>query len=390
MSGATTWKIWIYKKNKSALLNQRVWNIKFKKDYLNFSKNFFLYFFIYIRKNILEFSYWNAQPNISWENIEEEFKIPIPYKNWQPDLETQKQIADFLDEVFSKLDNADKYLQMIFQNANQKRWNTDIIDNNFLNSNFGEIITEYKKSVEENKKIDEAEKIKQKIGFETTVKKWNLLDNFWKSILESVFDENYLKSQFGDVEWEEKSIESVSKNIFAWWDVPLKWSKNKTEEFNIPIYWNWIWENALYWYSKEARVSEKSITLSARWTIWFPTIRKEAFFPIIRLVVIIPKLNICDINFLKYSLDLIKIDNTWNTIPQLTVPKVRDFKIPIPYKNWQPDLETQQKIANMLDEAFLYYQRLANISEDNHKYLENLRKWVLWNIFDTANLLVKK
>ena len=75
------------------------------------------------------------------------------------------------------------------------------------------------------------------------------------------------------------------------------------------------------------KVTENSVTVSARGTIGYAEIRKEIFFPIIRLIVLIPDEKNIKLDLLKYALDNINFTNSGVAIPQLTVPMIRDYKI---------------------------------------------------------------
>ena len=146
-----------------------------------------------------------------------------------------------------------------------------------------------------------------------------------------------------DVEW--KRLEEVF-NITAGGDVPKNaLSPIQTDEFNIPIISNSMGEKSLYGWTDKSRVNEASITISARgantgWT----NFQNRPIFPIIRLLALTPKI---EMN-LKYAYYFMKmIENNYKIseagIPQLTVPMIRDIKIPF------PNLTEQNKIANILD-----------------------------------------
>ena len=149
-----------------------------------------------------------------------------------------------------------------------------------------------------------------------------------------------------DVEWVE--LEGVCTEMFAGGDVPKDYSKTKNDEYKIPIYSNGIGDKSLYGFTKKARVDRECVTISARGTIGYPEIRKEPFYPAIRLIVAIPKPDVIDTRFLKYILETIKINRTGNTIPQLTVPMIKKEKIPLPslevQKQLVAEMEEQEKI----------------------------------------------
>jgi type I restriction enzyme S subunit len=136
--------------------------------------------------------------------------------------------------------------------------------------------------------------------------------------------ESHLQSIFtnkGDG-WVEKRLSEVSE-IFAGGDVPKHdWSKSANEKHKIPIYTNGETNRGLYGYTTTARVVHPSVTISARGTLGYTAIRREPFYPAIRLIVVTPS-DIVDLGFLFYALQRMNFGNSGTSIPQLTVPMVR-------------------------------------------------------------------
>ena len=102
LSGATTGKMGVYENENIAYLNQRVGNLKIKKnvllpEYRNY------YMFSQIEK-ILKLAYGGAQPNIS-SNIICELQFLLP------PLMEQKRIVQKIEELYSYFDNIQKALE---------------------------------------------------------------------------------------------------------------------------------------------------------------------------------------------------------------------------------------------------------------------------------------
>jgi len=136
--------------------------------------------------------------------------------------------------------------------------------------------------------------------------------------------------------WIKKTVLDIAKTLFAGGDVPKNnFSKESNKDYNIPIYSNGLNEKALYGFTNLAKVNEESITLSARGTIGHPEVRKAPFYPIIRLIVITPKIDIIHSQYLKRALSFLAYGKGGSSIPQLTIPMVKDKEVLIPPKELQ-------------------------------------------------------
>lgn len=141
--------------------------------------------------------------------------------------------------------------------------------------------------------------------------------------------------------------------------------EERTEKYNIPVFSNGIGENALYGYTNISKITAPSITIAARGTIGYCELRTEDFYPIVRLICVKPKTDEIDIEFLKYYIQTIKFKLPTSGIPQLTVPMLKKYKIPILPINEQRRIS---KILNKLDEL------RNNISESLNNEIEARQK----------------
>ncbi|HID8151278.1 TPA: restriction endonuclease subunit S [Proteus mirabilis] len=64
------------------------------------------------------------------------------------------------------------------------------------------------------------------------------------------------------------------------------------EEFNIPILSIGIGDKSLYGWTNQAKIEKPSLTISARGTIGWTSYRDRPFFPIVRLLVLTPKVEL--------------------------------------------------------------------------------------------------
>lgn len=119
-------------------------------------------------------------------------------------------------------------------------------------------------------------------------------------------------------------------------------SKFRTVEYTIPIFSNGVGDSALYGYTDVPKITERCVTISARGTIGYCMLHDEPFYPIIRLISAIPK-DMITADYLYYVVQAITIKVPDSGIPQLTVPMLSNYTIPV------PPLEVQRHIVSILD-----------------------------------------
>ena len=171
--------------------------------------------------------------------------------------------------------------------------------------------------------------------------------------------------------WELINVHEAAKELFAGGDVPKnRMSKEWTEEFQIPIYGNGLSESGLYGFTDVPKVDQECITISARGTIGFPVYRTTPFYPIVRLIVLIPKPSL-NTRYIFYYLKSVDFINTGTSIPQLTVPQVKQLNIPL------PPLPEQQRIIAKLDAVFGHLDRVREKLDRIPELLKNFRQQVL-------------
>lgn len=242
-----------------------------------------------------------------------------------PPLSEQKRIVKFLDEEFSKIDTLKTNAETNLKNAKEL--------------------------------------------FETTLEKeLNPLSRHSERSEESSAD---LPSG-----WEWVALNNVCKKIFAGGDKPQNCSKKSNEILSVPVYANAIENEGLYGYTDKAVVKEPCLTISARGTIGFTVKRTEPFVPIIRLIVLIPKMDVIDLDYFFFSVKHLKIVGNGTSIPQLTVPLVKQYTIPL------PPLSVQKEIVARLDTLSENVKRL----EANYKQIiancDELKKSILKKTFE--------
>lgn len=173
-------------------------------------------------------------------------------------------------------------------------------------------------------------------------------------------------------------LSSVCDEIFAGGDAPREnFSTIKTEKYKIPILANAVEKDGLYGYTDLVRVNRPSITIAARGSGTGHTeIRTEPFFPIVRLIVLIPKIDVVNFKFLKHSIQNLKILKSGSAIPQLTVPMIKVYSLPL------PNLIHQKNIVEKLDILSTETKKLETIYQQKLNDFEELKKSILQKAFN--------
>ena len=149
-----------------------------------------------------------------------------------------------------------------------------------------------------------------------------------------------------DGKHETKPLQAVCEELFAGGDVKKdKSSDTQSEEYPYPIYTNGEKNNGLYGYTSIVRVAKEAVTISGRGTIGFTCLRKEPFYPAVRLIVAVPKQELVSGCYLQHFIQSKNYGGQGASIPQLTVPMIKDEPIPV------PPMELQKQFTAFVEET---------------------------------------
>ena len=150
-----------------------------------------------------------------------------------------------------------------------------------------------------------------------------------------------VQSQFIEMTKATSSIklEDAAKGVFAGGDKPKDYSAVQGELYKYPVFSNGIGDNALLCFSKECRVKEAAITVSARGTIGYAECRAAGFTPVVRLLTLIPK-DGYQLSYLKFALNNVTFHSTGSSQGQLTAPDFCKYEIPNAPKDVQLAFES--------------------------------------------------
>ena len=175
--------------------------------------------------------------------------------------------------------------------------------------------------------------------------------------------------------WSWCKLLSLCEYIRAGGDKPKVFSKEKTSTLTVPVVANGISNDGIVGFTSEAVEKAGSITVSGRGTIGFSVIRDYPYFPIVRLIVIRPNRTVLA-KYIKFAFDYFIEQGTGTSIPQLTVPMLKDKFIPVP-----PHVE-QQRIVDRIERMF---SKLDEVTENVQKVIdsfENCKSAILHKAFN--------
>lgn len=187
------------------------------------------------------------------------------------------------------------------------------------------------------------------------------------------------KSKFNEM-FEDKFktmlLVEVCEELFAGGDVNKNsFSKNQTSKYPYPIYTNGEKNDGLYGYTDIARVYKEAVTISGRGTIGFACLRKIPFFPAVRLIVAIPNNKIINATYLLYFINSKNYGGRGASILQLTVPMIKNEKIPV------PPIELQNEFSKFVEKT----EKIKITIKQSLEKLDTLKKALMQKYFGGGN-----
>ena len=274
-------------------------------------------------------------------------------------LKTKSQYLNkFLCEALERL-NYNKYNT----GTAQPKLNQDICKNILLNI---PILHEQEKIANFFSTIDK--KIKNLANTITS------LENQKKGLLQQIFSQKLrFKDKNGNnyPNWKKKKLGDLF-TIKAGGDINKEnFSEQYSIEFKYPVYANALTNNGLYGYSNIYKIDKPSITVTGRGiNVGFALSKEPFYYPIVRLLVLIPNINI-NFTFFTESINFIHIFNESTGVPQLTAPQLSKVNV------YVPNIEEQNKIGNLFDKL--------NEKIDNKKaqleHWQQIKKGLLQQMF---------
>ncbi len=148
------------------------------------------------------------------------------------------------------------------------------------------------------------------------------------NIMEQLAEIQYKEMIKNNKEWNEVQLGSLAE-ISAGGDNPGNVVEKKDNEYFIPVYSNGTKNDGLFGYTNISKISKNSITISARGAIGYTVLHREPYFPIVRLISIVPY-DTKYIEYLYFYFKNNKFDENGTSQQQVTIPYFSNMKIKIP------------------------------------------------------------
>lgn len=210
--------------------------------------------------------------------------------------------------------------------------------------------------------VDIPEELSPNVNYANLIDLMDFKSTAFNKVLKSKSEEHKFDSKYPL-----EKLKSICESIIAGGDKPANMTISMTESNRVPVYANGIERDGLLGYTNEARITKPSVSISARGTLGYCVYHETPFFPIVRLIVAIPS-QIVIPQYLKLVLDRVEFVNEGSNIPQLSVPKVGEYKIPV------PSLSVQQEIVNecvIIDEKTKEKEKRVNEIVEEMKDIRN-------------------
>lgn len=204
---------------------------------------------------------------------------------------------------------------------------------------------------------------------ENTTKNLQNAQEVFNAQLTGIF--NLLKTDGAQAE-----LQDVCTKISAGGDKPAAFSKGPTSQYKIPVYANGEQNDGLLGFTDIPTINQPAITVAARGTIGFTCKRLTPYCPIVRLISLIPNSEKISLDFLFYALKYLIPTGNGTSIPQLTLPTIRKFRISYP-----TSLDIQAKVVARLNCLRNATQELEKVYTKTLTILNELKQSILQQAF---------
>ena len=174
--------------------------------------------------------------------------------------------------------------------------------------------------------------------------------------------------------WERIPLCTVCRSIKAGGDKPSDFVKIRDEKHGIPVVANGIDNDGIIGYTAQIKYNGNAVTVSGRGTIGYSIYRRNPFYPVVRLLVIELGDKLIG-EYLKYVFDALPEEGTGTSIPQLTVPMIKNKIIPL------PTVQEQSEIVRILDSLLDKQQQARDAAAAVLDQIDTMKKAILARAF---------
>lgn len=146
---------------------------------------------------------------------------------------------------------------------------------------------------------------------------------------------------------------------------PNLYSDIKDDLHPYPVYTNSLLEEQIYAYTSVAPYKSGSITVTGRGNIGKAFVRKVDFDAIIRLIVLTPKIELCN-EYYKYFIDIVPFFTDSAAVGQLSASQISNYKLSL------PPIEEQVQIAAYLDNVT---GKIDELVKEKQAQLDDIRAY---------------
>lgn len=145
--------------------------------------------------------------------------------------------------------------------------------------------------------------------------------------------------------WHWTTLEKVCEYIRAGGDKPKDFSEQKTKICHVPVVANGVNNDGIIGYTSKAKEKSGTITISGRGTIGYAVLRNYEYYPVVRVLILSTNKKIF-LQYLKYLIDFSSLNGIGSSIPQLTIPMLKNFPVPL------PPMDEQKKMVERIESLF--------------------------------------
>ncbi|QJA06605.1 hypothetical protein FVE67_07260 [Thermosulfurimonas marina] len=309
----------------------------------NGEPKYLFYLFISIKEELEELGGRGTTFKAITKNHLKNLKIPLPFRNGKPDLETQKKIVEYIEANFTRID------KILEKKKKELEW-LDELWESVLEEAFKPKEGEDWREVRLKELVEDV-----KSGFALSKQKRRKIDlNNGIPQLRPYNIANWNKISLSELTFIPKEMEGVEDYFINYNDVLFN-NTNSIELVGRAAVFKELSGN--YTYSNHItriRVNKQRITPDfLSWYLNF--LWSKGFF------------------YLKAT--------KWIGQAGISNKKLLSTKIPLPFRNNQPDLEKQKEIANHLDNVYEKIKTLKEKIQSQITQLEEMKESILDEVF---------